>query len=137
MPTECKEVMVDARKIDALLEKRLFGKCIHERQEWREWEDYMCMAASRSSGRMVCLDCGENDPEVGYYGTWAGMGSVVERMRELGWELTLHVFSDGNGWAKFHKPGCRPNYEEGDTPQMAVVLGALRALGVNPDRELG
>ena len=23
----------------------------------------MCMAASRSSGRMVCLDCGENDHE--------------------------------------------------------------------------
>ena len=37
---------------------------------------------------------------------------TVEKARELGWELTLHVFSDGNGWAKFHKPGCRPNYEE-------------------------
>jgi hypothetical protein len=123
---------MDNRKVDALLEKRLFGKCIHERQEWREWEDYMCMAASRSSGRMVCLDCGENDPEVGYYGTWAGMGSVVERMRELGWEFTLQLFGDGIAWVKFNKPDGRGyDYEEANTAPMAVALAALRTMGVN------
>ncbi len=146
---------MDTRRLDALLAIHLFGLdaveqdvvCVRERGTNNAWQDtnnawhdaiYDVAAPWARAGhrkrRKLVVPGGPGDyVEVDHYSTtWAGMGLVVDAMRERGWDFCLQSFHDADDvWAKFgalNRDGREGSHS--DRSPTAVALDALRALGV-------
>ncbi len=139
---------MDTRAIDRLLAIHLFGLdaaerdvvCVRERGISNAWQNVIYdvatswTRAAHRKRRMLVVPGGPSDyVEVDHYSTtWAGMGLVVDAMREKGWDLCLQSFHDADdAWAKFgalNRDGREGSHS--DRSPTAVALDALRALGV-------
>ena len=69
---------------------------------------------------------------------WADAGMILDRMRELGWDMRM-LIGHGERYASFWKPGS-PDYktyfasiEPGISVQRAITIAAIRALGGTVD----
>lgn len=79
----------------------------------------------RSDGVIECSLQLDTD----FAGTWPGMGTVIERMQELGWRIRIEAVYCGwlcEIWQPFGHAVYR---ERRDTAPEAVALAALAALG--------
>lgn len=117
----------ESRQKDARLHTLLTG----ERTGWR-------FIIPTEQDEMDVYVIGEFDPIIGDkrglvpdYHTWAGAGLVIDRMRELGWQLNMREWCHEilAGFRKGIGMNCQAACSGGDTFPAAVASAAEAALG--------
>jgi hypothetical protein len=128
------------RELDALLEDRLFGRCV----EWLTGDcgrDAYALCSTDEGGQIQQLRRDNGSCVVAswrrvpaYSTTWEGTGLVIQRMRELGYKHFLLNYCADYGadcWeAQFGEPEFTEEFAEGDDARAVVARAALKALEV-------